>query len=177
MGQALGKIYYESKRTKDFQPSWIDKFKDDIREQNADIGVIITQAMPSGMERFGLYKGIWICSYAEFKGLCFALRDALVRVGEVKDSQLNKGDKMNMLYDYFTSPAFKDTFTNMMDVFKGMKEDLEKEKRAMNKIWTMRDKQIERFLANAQNLYGSIKGIAGNSADFLDELDQIGLIE
>ena len=177
LGQALGKIYYESKRTKDFQPSWIDKFKDDIREQNADIGVIITQAMPSGMERFGLYKGIWICSYAEFKGLCFALRDALVRVGEVKDSQLNKGDKMNMLYDYFTSPAFKDTFTNMMDVFKGMKEDLEKEKRAMNKIWTMRDKQIERFLANAQNLYGSIKGIAGNSADFLDELDQIGLIE
>lgn len=177
LGQTLGKIYYESKRTKDFQPSWIDKFKDDIREQNADIGVIITQAMPSGMERFGLYKGIWICSYAEFKGLCFALRDALVRVGEVKDSQLNKGDKMSMLYDYFTSPAFKDTFTNMMDVFKGMKEDLEKEKRAMNKIWTMRDKQIERFLANAQNLYGSIKGIAGNSADFLDELDQIGLIE
>jgi hypothetical protein len=177
LGQVLGKIYYESKRTKEFQPSWINKFKDDIREQQADIGVIITQAMPSNMDRFGLNKGIWICNFTEFKGLCFALREGLVRVGEVKESQLNKGDKMSILYDYFTSPAFKDTFKNMMDVFGGMKEDLEKEKRAMNKIWAMRDKQIERFLANAQNMYGSIKGIAGSSADFLDELDEIGLIE
>lgn len=177
LGQSLGKIYYESKRTKEFQPSWVNKFKDDIREQQADIGVIITQAMPTGMDRFGLYKGVWICSYTEFKGLCYALREGIVRVGEVKESQLNKGDKMSVLYDYFTSPAFKDTFKNMMDVFGGMKEDLEKEKRAMSKIWAMRDKQIERFLANAQNMYGSIKGIAGSSADFMDELDQIGLIE
>lgn len=40
--QNCGKIYYESKRTKDFQPTWIEKFKDDIRDRNANIGVLVT---------------------------------------------------------------------------------------------------------------------------------------
>ncbi len=38
--QNCGTIYYESKRTKDFQPSWIEKFKADIRDRGANIGVL-----------------------------------------------------------------------------------------------------------------------------------------
>jgi hypothetical protein len=52
--QNCGTIYYESKRTKDFQPSWIEKFKTDIREKGANIGVLVTDAMPAGMDRMGL---------------------------------------------------------------------------------------------------------------------------
>ena len=40
--QNCGTIYYESKRTKDFQSSWIEKFKGDIRDKGADIGVLVT---------------------------------------------------------------------------------------------------------------------------------------
>ena len=65
-----GTIYYESKRTKDFQPSWIEKFKADIRDRGANIGVLVTEVMPSDMDRMGLKDGIWICNYDEFKGLC-----------------------------------------------------------------------------------------------------------
>jgi hypothetical protein len=46
-----GTIYYESKRTKAFQPSWIEKFKNDIRVKKANIGVLVTEVMPSDMER------------------------------------------------------------------------------------------------------------------------------
>ncbi len=65
-----GTIYYESKRTKSFQPAWIEKFKTDIRDKNADIGVLVTEAMPADMERIGLRDGVWVCSFNEFKGLC-----------------------------------------------------------------------------------------------------------
>jgi len=122
-------------------------------------------------------NGIWICTFDEFKGLCYALREGLIRISEVRHSQENKGDKMSMLYDYFTSSAFKDTFNGMMSVFNGMQTDLEKEKRAMQGIWKAREKQIERFLINAQNMYGNIKGIAGNNTDFLDDLNSLGLPE
>ena len=57
-GMSCGTIYYESKRTKDFQPAWFEKFKDDVRDQKADIGVIVTQAMPKDMDRFGIKNGI-----------------------------------------------------------------------------------------------------------------------
>jgi hypothetical protein len=91
--QNCGKIYYESKRTKDFQPSWIEKFKADMREKGADIGVLVTEAMPSDMERMGMRNGIWICTYDEFKGLCSVLRESIIQVNTALSSQENKGDK------------------------------------------------------------------------------------
>ncbi len=64
-----------------------------------------------------------------------------------------------------------------MDVVVEMKKDLDQEKNAMARIWKEREKQIERFLLNAQEMEGSIKVIAGSSADFLDELGSLGLPE
>ena len=67
--QNCGTIYYESKRTKSFQLAWIEKFKNDIREKKANIGVLVTEVMPADMERMGMKEGIWICTFEEFKGL------------------------------------------------------------------------------------------------------------
>lgn len=102
-----GRIYYESKRTKDFQPSWIEKFKADMREKGADVGVLVTDAMPAGFERMGIKDGVWICSYEEFKGLCAVLRETVIQLGAAVASQENKGDKMHMLYDFLTSNTFR----------------------------------------------------------------------
>ncbi|RLD34832.1 MAG: DUF2130 domain-containing protein, partial [Bacteroidetes bacterium] len=74
--QNCGTIYYESKRTKDFQPSWIEKFKADIRDKGANIGVLVTEVMPSDMDKMGLKEGIWICNHDEFKGICAVLRES-----------------------------------------------------------------------------------------------------
>ena len=70
-----------------------------MHEINADIGVIVTQTMPKDMPRFGQKDGIWVCTYEEFKALCFVLRDSQLRVNSVKLVQANKGDKMSILYD------------------------------------------------------------------------------
>jgi len=105
--QNCGKIYYESKRTKDFQPSWVEKFKSDMREKGADIGVLVTEAMPSDFDRMGMKDGIWICTYEEFKGLCSVLRESVIQLSLAISSQENKGDKMHMLYDYLTSNNFR----------------------------------------------------------------------
>ena len=92
-----GTIYYESKRTKAFQPSWIEKFKADIREKNANIGVLVTEVMPSDMSRLGLKDGVWVCSFEEFKGLCSVLRESIIQISTAIITQDNKGDKMGML--------------------------------------------------------------------------------
>jgi len=105
--QNCGTIYYESKRTKDFQPGWIEKFKNDIRERGANLAVLVTEAMPQGMDRMGLKDGIWICTYEEFKGLCVVLRETIIQISDAIGSQENKGEKMHMLYDYLTSNEFK----------------------------------------------------------------------
>ena len=169
--QNCGTIYYESKRTKDFQKSWIEKFKNDIREKGADLGVLVTDAMPSDMERMGLKDGIWICTYEEFKGLCFVLRESIIQLSNTLASQENKGDKMSMLYDFLTSNEFKLQIEAIVEGFTQMKEDLESEKRAMQRIWKTREKQIEKVVANTINMYGSIKGIAGKAIGTVQALE------
>jgi len=169
--QNCGTIYYESKRTKSFQPTWIEKFKADIREKNADIGVLVTDVMPADMVRLGLKDGVWICSFDEFKGLCAVLRESIVQISTAIVTQENKGDKMGMLYDFLTSNEFKLQIEAIVEGFTQMKTDLESEQRSMRAIWKKREKQIEKVLLNTTGMYGSIKGIAGSAVQTISLLE------
>lgn len=172
--QNCGTIYYESKRTKDFQPSWIEKFKADIRERGADIGVLVTEVMPSDMDRMGLREGVWVCNYDEFKGLCAVLRESIIQLSVAMGSQENKGDKMHMLYDFLTSSTFKMQVEAIVEGFSQMKNDLESEKRSMQRIWKQREKQIDKVVTNTIDMYGSIKGIAGSAIQSVRALELPG---
>ena len=168
---ACGKICYESKRTKDFKPSWIEKFKADIRDKEGDIGVLVTEVLPSDMNRMGLKDGIWICTFDEFKGLSGVLRETIIRLDLSKSSQVNKGDKMNLLYNYLTSNAFKMQVEAIVEGFSQMKTDLDSEKRSYQRIWKQREKQIDKVITNTIEMYGSIKGIAGNAIQSVAALE------
>lgn len=178
--QNCGSIYYESKRTKAFQPSWIEKFKNDIRTKRANIGVLVTEVMPAGMDRMGMRDGIWICTYEEFKGLSAVLRQSLIQVSQAVQAQENKGDKMSMLYDFLTSNEFRLQIEGIVEGFTQMQGDLDAEKRAMQRIWKQREKQIEKVVHNTLGMYGSIRGIAGNAVqtvralelDFIEEKNE-----
>ncbi len=161
--QNCGKIYYESKRTKDFQKSWIEKFKADMRENGADIGVLVTEVLPKELDRMGLIDGVWICTYEEFKGLSSVLRESIIKINQAKKSEENKTDKMSLLYSYLTSTEFTMQVEAIVEGFTQMQSDLDSEKRSMQRIWKQREKQIEKVLENTIGMYGSIKGIAGNS--------------
>lgn len=169
--QNCGTIYYESKRTKAFQPAWIEKFKNDIRKNGANIGVLVTEAMPKDMDRMGLMDGIWVCSFQEFKGLCAVLRENIIKLHATAASQENKGDKMVMLYNFLTSTEFRMQIEGIVEGFTQMQIDLEKERRSMKSQWKRREKQIQKVIDNTVSMHGSIKGIAGNAIHSVKSLE------
>ena len=161
LGQEAGKIIYESKRTTAFAQEWIEKLKADMRSQGADIAIIVTQAFPKDMERFGEKEGVYICSYQEVKSVALLLRTALLKIYDTKKNQLNKGDKMSFLYDYLTSNEFNEQWKAIGEGFRQMRQSIQKERDAMEKLWKSREKQLEKVLLNAMHIKGSIEGIAG----------------
>ena len=175
--QNCGTLYYESKRTKEFQRTWIEKFKEDIREKGADIGILVTEVLPKEMERMGLIDGVWVCTYEEFKALSFILREHIVNLSHSLSSQENKSDKMSILYDYLTSTEFRMQIEAIVEGFTQMQSDLEGERRAMGRIWKQREKQISKVLDNTVGMYGSIRGIAGSSVRVIEALELNHLIE
>ncbi|MEM9480632.1 MAG: DUF2130 domain-containing protein [Verrucomicrobiota bacterium] len=166
-----GSIYYESKRTKAFSPAWIEKFKADMRAKGANLGVLVTEAMPKGLERMGLVDGVWVCSFEEFKGLCAVLRESVIQINSATAAQENKGDKMHLLYDFLTGNEFKLQVEAIVEGFTQMKTDLDSEKRAFAAQWKKREKQIEKVLLNTIEMHSSIKGIAGSAIPSVPQLE------
>jgi hypothetical protein len=170
-GQICGKIIFESKRTKAFTNEWIEKLKIDMRAQTADIAVIVTETMPKDMDRFGMKDGVWICNFSEIKSLAFVLRDSLIKIQAVAVSQDNKGDKMQLLYNYLTSNEFKQQIEAIVEGFTALKDGISKEKIQMEKLWKEREKQLEKVILNTTHFYGSVKGIAGNAIGDIKTLE------
>ena len=169
--QNSGTICYESKRTKSFSDSWIPKFKADMQACQANIGVLVTEVLPKDMQRMGMKDGIWICTFEEFKGLVGVLRQSLISINTALASQQNKGGKMELLYDYLISDAFRMQIEAIVAGFTAMKSDLEKEKRAIQSQWKKRENNIELVTQNTIDMYGSIRGIAGNSMKSVQALE------
>lgn len=180
IGQEAGKIIYESKRTTAFAAEWIEKLKADMRSQGADIAIIVTQSFPKDMDRFGEKEGVYICSFQEVKSVALLLRTAILKIHEIKKSQVNKGDKMTLLYDYLIGNEFGEQWKAIGEGFRQMRQSIQKERDAMEKLWKAREKQLEKVLLNAMHIKGSIEGIAGSdtlSLDLLNESDDFNQIE
>lgn len=171
VGAEVGTILYESKRTKAFSNEWVSKLKSDAVLVKANICVIVTEAMPDDIERIGQKEGVWICSYADFKPLIIVLRDSLLKISEAYTSQTNKGEKMQMLYDYLLSQEFVLQLSAIVEGFTELQSSYAQEKMQMERIWKKREKQLEKVLLNTNHFIGSIQGIAGSS---IPGLNQIG---
>ncbi|MEO8960672.1 MAG: DUF2130 domain-containing protein [Ginsengibacter sp.] len=176
-GQECGKIIYESKRTENFGGDWIEKFKKDMRNTGSDIAVLVTKTMPKDMSCFGPKEGVWICTFDEVKALTNVLRDGIVRVYNSTKNQQNKGDKMNLLYDYLTSNEFSEQWKAIREGFVAMKMSIIKERDSMERLWKAREKQLEKVLLNSAHIKGSIEGISGMEAIDLSLIDDQNLLD
>ena len=171
LGQACGKMIYESKRTEHFATDWIEKLKADKRSQGAHVAILVTKNMPKDMNSFGEKDGIWICSFAEVRPLAEVMRDSIIRIYQASKSQENKGDKVQFLYDYLTSNEFAEQWKAIREGFLSMKNSIQRERDAMEKLWKAREKQLEKVLLNAVHIKGSVEGIAGNDSISLNLID------
>jgi hypothetical protein len=179
-GQECGKIIYESKRTKNFEGDWIDKLKNDMRQQGAQVAILVTRVMPKDMNCFGEKNGVWICNFSEVKALTEVLRDGVIRIFQASRNQQNKGDKMQLLYDYLTSSEFSEQWKAIREGFSSMKMSIQRERDMMEKLWKTREKQLEKVLLNAAHIKGSMEGISGQddfNMNLIDDSDEILGIE
>jgi hypothetical protein len=170
-GDECGKIIFESKRTKTWSNSWIDKLKTDQRSTQAELAILVSQVFPKDMNCFGEKDSVWICSFKEVIAVTSALRTVIIRVAEVRKNEENKGDKMQLLYSFLTGIEFRQQIESIVEGFIALKDSITREKVQMEKNWKEREKQLDKVLANTSGLYGSIKGIAGASIGNIPLLD------
>jgi hypothetical protein len=171
LGKPCGVILWESKNTKAWSNDWIKKLKQDQASAKADICVLVSRVLPDGVENFEIREGVWIVHYSFVTPVVNTLRFHLMELNKLKKSMVGQEEKMEYLYQYLSGPEFKNRMENIVMAFSSMKTDLESEKRSMQRIWSKREKEIERVIMNTSAMYGDLQGIIGASLPAINSLE------
>ncbi len=173
---ACGTIIWEAKNTKNWQPAWLEKLKDDQRLAGANVGVIVSTVLPSNITSFCMQDGIWITSIEASLPLASALREMLINVSYARNSAQGKNEKMDLMYHYFSGDEFRQKVEGIVEAFTAMQNQLNRERRAMERLWKEREKQIQRIMTNTTGMYGDVRGIVGSSVQGISALELDGLL-
>jgi len=173
-GQICGKILWETKRTRNWSDGWITKLKEDQRDAKAEIAVIVSEALPKEITLFRQIKGVWISGIPSSLNLAYALRVILIQAARERKVQTGKKGKAELLYDYLTGSEFRNRVEAILESFIAMRDDLDKERRAMEKQWSKREKQIEKVVLNIGGMHGDLEGIAGKALPVVKALELPG---
>ena len=164
-GFDAGVILWEAKRAKAWQNVWIEKLKDDLRGEKANIPVIISTVLPGEIEKeLGHINGVWISSHSLAIPLAMLLRQNLLDVYRQRVFNERKGDKAEHLYEYITSHKFRQQVEAMLDVYFQMKQQITKERTSYEKMWAAREKQVDQLFRSTANIVGDIQGEVGFTA-------------
>jgi hypothetical protein len=172
-GQAAGIMLWETKRAKDWSTQWIPKLKEDMRACNAAVGILVTlpgalpKDWPSGAH-FALYEEVWVTQAATCVGIAEALRNGLIDLHRQRAVSAGKGEKMEALYDYLTSPQFAQKLRAVFDTFKKLREELESEKNVTTQRWARREKQLQSGMNQLLGIGGEIQGLAQQELPMLE---------
>jgi hypothetical protein len=169
--QVCGTILWESKRTKNWSPSWLPKLRDDQRAAKAEIAAVVSQVLPEGIESFGQVDGVWVMTPRAVLPVAMALRQMLVEVSLARVASEGQETKAHMVYQYCMGTRFRQRVQAIVEAFSCMQEDLDKEKKAIIKQWAKREEQIERVMQSTAGMFGELQGIAGKSLQEIDGLD------
>ena len=162
-GKICGTIIWESKRTKNWSEGWVRKLKEDQRQINADIAVIITDILPKDVKNFTFKDNIWICGNSMAIGLAVALRINLISLYSSKISHVGIQEKKDILWNYLNGTQFKQRIESISDVYNQMQEEMEIEKRWFSKKWAKQEKNIRQVLDSVTAMDGDLRGIMGKA--------------
>lgn len=184
-GYECGIILWESKRHKRYDAKWIEKLKDDQRNEKANVAVLITQVLPENITTFGLECSVYVGSFNSVVGIALALRDQLFKIQMLRQSEVGKNQKMESLYNYLTSHEFSQRIAAILEAFEAMQKQIADERKAFEKQWALRSKLLKQVIKSTAGMHGDLKGligaslpdveglllpgVAGDSADLLDD--------
>jgi hypothetical protein len=169
-------MLWESKRTRNWSDGWLVKLREDQRKAKADIALLVSNALPKGVHTFDHIDGVWVTDARSAIPVAIALRQSLIEIAAARQAGEGQQTKMELVYQYLTGPRFRHRIEAIVEKFSDMQEDLERERKAMTRLWAKREAQIRGVLEATSGMYGDLQGIAGKALEEIAGIE-VALIE
>lgn len=171
MWQSVWTIVWESKNTKSWQEAWLMKLKEDKLKINWNIAILVSSVLPNWIKNFALVDDIMVCLPEFAIAVSTILRDKLIAISKVEKSLEWKDIKMEMLYKYLSSEEFSSKISMMVDVFANLKSWIDAERRAMEKNWKKREKDLERATYAITWMYWELESLMWQALPWAERLE------
>jgi hypothetical protein len=158
-GAKAGAILWECKNARHWSDGWIDKLKADQRALRADVAVLVTTSLPKGCRRFALVDGVVVTDFTCAAPVAGILRANLLQMAQARSAAINKGANLELLHRYLSGVEFRQRVEAIVEAFERMRDDLDQERRAAERQWARRTKQIEAVTFNISGMYGDLQGL------------------
>ena len=158
-GRKSGAILWECKNTRNWSDGWIAKLKQDQRSLHADVAVLVTATLPKGCTRFALIEGVLVTDFACAAGLAAVLRANLHQLAQTRSAAISKEESLELLYRYLSGVEFRHRVEAVVEAFTAMRHDLDQERRAAERQWARRSRQIDAVTFNVSGMYGDLQGL------------------
>lgn len=158
-GARAGCILWECKNTRHWNDAWIGKLKMDQRAMHADVAVLVTACLPRGVSRFGYIEGVLVTDFASAAGIAHVLRSQLIAVAHARTAALHKEERLELLHRYLTGTDFRHRVEALVEAFAQMRQDLDQERRAAERQWARRARQMEIVTLSVAGMYGDLQGL------------------
>ncbi len=169
--QSCGLLLWETKNGK-WQPAWVAKFKQDIREAGANIGIIVSQQMPAEFGDMKHIEGnVWAVKPSLAPTLAVALRSTILQVDTAHKNNEGKDAKMEALYQFLVGPEFRHRVEAIVENYGTLQAEIEKEKRAAALRWSHQEKAIRAVIDNTIGMYGDLQGITSRALPAIKSLE------
>ncbi len=161
-GKVAGVILWETKHAK-WTPSWLPKLREDARNEDATVAVLVTANLPNDISDFQLREGVIVCAIKYVLPLASILRRSLLQIAVAKQTAATKEESLEQLFTYLQSETFRHRFEAFAEGVEVMRSDLAYERRVMERVWKKREGQIIKMSLNASRMYGELQGVMGNA--------------
>jgi hypothetical protein len=166
-----GVILWELKRTKNWSDGWLAKLREDQRKAQADVALIVSNALPKTVQTFDCVDGVWVAEFRCAVPVAVALRQALIEVAAARLASEGQQSKMELVYSYLTGSGFRRRIEAIAEKIREMQADLERERKTMTRLWAKREAQIRGVIDSTAGMYGDLQGIAGQALKEIDGFD------
>ncbi len=151
------KLLLESKWTQAFDKGWLTKAREDRKNAGAEVVVIVTRTMPSGVDHLAQMGDVWVTSHRTALALVTALRQGLVAVERARRAASMDEARVNEVKAYLSGPAFRQQVEQVVTLAAKLDEGLTRERTQHERTWKEGHAAFERILSAAIGIWTDLE--------------------
>ena len=154
-----GRLLIDPKPRGAWQRAFVTKLREEQSEAGADHAILASTIFPAGRKELFVDTGVIVVAPARVRAIVEVLRKALIAMHVAKLSEAERADKLNKLYRFITSPAFRKKLAEASDLTsEALQIDVD-EKRAHDLVWRKRGTVLTRIRQVLRDIDADVSAI------------------